>query len=139
MVLEGLGCADARCAAGSHYMAAEDAIRQFVARRHPGHADRLTDLVSTTMAGLSAQAWQGVSAQRLMAVAQLCGGCDCAHARRSGPVLTATKGRRESKENAMICCPRSTLLALATVALLAACASATVRAKAIAGSRRIRW
>lgn len=73
MVLEGLGCddPDARCAAGSHYMAAEDAIRQFVAARHPRHADRLTDLVSTTMAGLSAKARQGVSAKRLIAVARL--------------------------------------------------------------------
>jgi len=75
MVLEGLGCddPDARCAAAAHYQAAEDAIRHFVAQRHPEQAERVTDLVATTMAGLSAMARQGVSAGRLVAVAELAG------------------------------------------------------------------
>jgi TetR/AcrR family transcriptional regulator, repressor for divergent bdcA len=73
MVLEGVGCddPDARCAAAKLQQAAEAAIHQFVSQRHPAHADRVTDLVSTTMAGLSARARQGVSAERLTAVAML--------------------------------------------------------------------
>jgi TetR/AcrR family transcriptional regulator, repressor for divergent bdcA len=73
IVLEGVGCDDpeARCAATAYQRAAEDAIRTFVARRHPDEADRVVDLVGTTMAGLSAKARQGVSAQRLAAVAAL--------------------------------------------------------------------
>ena len=75
MVLEGLGCddPDARCAAAAHHQAAEEAIRRFVAQRHPEQAERVVDLVATTMAGLSARARQGVSAQRLVAVARLAG------------------------------------------------------------------
>ena len=75
MVLEGLGCddPDARRAAVALHQAAEEAIRRFVAERHPAQADRVTDLVSTTMAGLSARARQGVSAERLGQVAELAG------------------------------------------------------------------
>lgn len=75
MVLEGLGCddPDARRAAAAHHQAAEEAIRRFVAQRHPEQAQRVTDLVATTMAGLSAMARQGVSAERLAAVATLAG------------------------------------------------------------------
>lgn len=75
MVLEGLGCddPDARSAAAAYQQAGEAAIREFVARRHPEQAGRVTDLVATTMAGLSAQARQGVSTERLVAVAELVG------------------------------------------------------------------
>lgn len=75
MVLEGLGADDpeARSAAAACQAKAEDAIRRFVSDRHPEHADRLTDFVSTTMAGLSARARQGLSPGRLAAVATLAG------------------------------------------------------------------
>lgn len=75
MVLEGLGCddPDARCAAAAHHQAAVEMIRRFVAERHPGQAGRVTDLVATTMAGFSAMARQGVSEERLVAVAELVG------------------------------------------------------------------
>lgn len=75
MVLEGLGCddPDARRAAAALHQTAEEAIRRFIAQRHPAQADRVTDLVSTTMAGLSARARQGVGVGRLSEVAELAG------------------------------------------------------------------
>eukprot|EP01034_Spumella_vulgaris_P009896 gene9896-12556_t len=63
MVLEGTRSneAEAREAACVFHVAAQDAIRRFIAVRHPDEADRLADFVSTTMAGLSASARHGHS------------------------------------------------------------------------------
>jgi TetR/AcrR family transcriptional repressor for divergent bdcA len=73
MVLEGLGAddADARRAAMTCQAAAEESVRRFVQQRHPGQAECVTDLVSTTMAGMSARARQGLGVERLTAVATL--------------------------------------------------------------------
>jgi TetR/AcrR family transcriptional repressor for divergent bdcA len=75
LVLQGIGSEDqdAKLAAGRYYIAAQDAIRAFIAERHPEHADLLTDVVITAMAGLSAQARNGVSQQRLMMTARFSG------------------------------------------------------------------
>lgn len=73
MVLEGTRCNDleAREAACGFHVAAQDAIRNRIARHCPREADRLADFVSTTMAGLSASARHGQSLSRLLASAQL--------------------------------------------------------------------
>jgi TetR/AcrR family transcriptional repressor for divergent bdcA len=73
MVLEGTRCNDmeAREAACSFHVAAQDLIRNTIAQRCPQEADRLADYVSTTMAGLSASARHGQSLDRLLATAQL--------------------------------------------------------------------
>ncbi|PZQ65610.1 MAG: TetR family transcriptional regulator [Phenylobacterium zucineum] len=73
LVLEGVRCNDeaARAAAGAYALAAEDLIRAFVAARHPGQAQRVTDYVTTTMAGLSARAREGQGLERLLATARL--------------------------------------------------------------------
>jgi TetR/AcrR family transcriptional repressor for divergent bdcA len=73
MVLEGTRCndVDAREAACSFHVAAQDVIRNTIAQRYPQDADRLADFVSTTMAGLSASARHGQSLERLLATAQL--------------------------------------------------------------------
>lgn len=75
MVLEGTRCNDAqaRDAASSFHVAAQDVIRQAIAERYPQEADRLADFVSTSMAGLSASARHGQSLERLLATAQLAG------------------------------------------------------------------
>mgnify|MGYP003420989969 len=75
MVLEGTRSneAEAREAACVFHVAAQDAIRRFIAVRHPDEADRLADFVSTTMAGLSASARHGHSLERLEATARLAG------------------------------------------------------------------
>ena len=75
LVLEGTHSneAQAREAACVFHVAAQDAIRRFIAERHPEDADRLSDFVCTTMAGLSASARHGQSLERLEATARLAG------------------------------------------------------------------
>lgn len=75
LVLEGTRSNDptAREAARAFHDAAEDMIRAYIAARHPDHADRLTDFVGTTMAGLSAKARGGHDVDRLLATARLAG------------------------------------------------------------------
>lgn len=75
LVLEGIRCndAEAREAARVFYTAAEDTVRRYVAARHPDKAERVTDFVSTVMAGLSARARDGHDLERLLAVARLAG------------------------------------------------------------------
>ncbi|MDI3380030.1 TetR/AcrR family transcriptional regulator [Xenophilus aerolatus] len=75
LVLEGTRCNDeqARAAAGTFHVAAQQQIRDFIAQRHAEDADRLADFVSTTMAGLSASARHGQSLDRLLATARLAG------------------------------------------------------------------
>lgn len=62
-----------REAAGVFHINAEEAIRAFIAARHPEEAERLADFVSTTMSGLSAKARNGQSLERLLASARLAG------------------------------------------------------------------
>ncbi len=73
LVLEGTRCNDAtaRQAARAFSLAAEDAIRDYIADRHPGDARRLTDFVSTTMSGLSAKSRAGHDLPRLLESARL--------------------------------------------------------------------
>jgi TetR/AcrR family transcriptional repressor for divergent bdcA len=73
LVLEGTRCNDreAREAACVFHAAAEDMIRLYIAARYPEEAVRLTDFVSTTMAGLSAKARNGHGLDRLLASARL--------------------------------------------------------------------
>ena len=73
LVLEGTRSndPDAREAACLYHAAAEDMIRIYIAARYPGEAERLTDYVSTTMAGLSAKARNGHGLVRLLATARL--------------------------------------------------------------------
>lgn len=73
LVLEGTRCNDlnARQAALSINSAAEAAIREYVADRHPADAQCLADFVSTTMSGLSAKARNGHSLEQLLATARL--------------------------------------------------------------------
>jgi len=73
LVLEGTRCNDpeAREAAQAFHRAAEDTIRRYIAARHPGEAERLTDFVSTVMAGMSAKAREGYSADQLLATARI--------------------------------------------------------------------
>ena len=73
LVLEGTHCNDpeARAAACAAHAAAEDAVRRYIAARHPEKAACLTDFVSTTMAGLSAKARNGHGLDRLLATARL--------------------------------------------------------------------
>ncbi|MGH7104041.1 MAG: TetR/AcrR family transcriptional regulator [Acetobacteraceae bacterium] len=75
LVLEGVRCNDpeAREAARAFHAAAEDVIRRYIAARHPEEAERLTDFVSTTMAGLSAKSRNGHGLDRLLATARLAG------------------------------------------------------------------
>lgn len=75
LVLEGIRCndAEAREAARAYYNAAEDLVCAFVAARHPDKAERLTDFVSTVMAGLSARAREGQGLERLLATVRLAG------------------------------------------------------------------
>lgn len=75
LVLEGIRCNDqeAREAAGIFHVAAEDMIRVYIAARYPEEAERLTDFVGTTMAGLSAKARNGHSLDRLLTTARLAG------------------------------------------------------------------
>ena len=75
LVLEGTRCNDpeAREAACVFQAAAEDIIRCYIADRYPEEAERLTDFVSTTMAGLSVKARAGYGLDRLVAIAHLAG------------------------------------------------------------------
>jgi TetR/AcrR family transcriptional repressor for divergent bdcA len=75
LVLEGTRCNDleARAAARTFNLAAEELIRDYIAARHPAEADRLTDFVSTTMSGLSAKARNGHGLDQLLATARLAG------------------------------------------------------------------
>jgi len=75
LVLEGRRCDDpgAREAAAAAAAAGEEAIRRFVAARHPEEAARVTDYVTATMAGLSARARDGQAPDRLLATARLAG------------------------------------------------------------------
>jgi TetR/AcrR family transcriptional repressor for divergent bdcA len=75
MVLEGTRCndAEAREAAAAYHVAAQDFIRNAIAARCPQEADRVTDFVCTTMAGLSASARHGQGLDRLLASARLAG------------------------------------------------------------------
>lgn len=75
MVLEGIHCNDrpAHEAASELHTAAEDSIRAYIARRYPQDAERLTDFVSTLMAGLSAKARAGDSLARLQETVSLAG------------------------------------------------------------------
>ena len=73
LVLEGTRSndPDARAAACVFHVAAQEAIRDFIAKRNPRGADRLADFVSTTMAGMSASARHGQSLDRLLATARI--------------------------------------------------------------------
>ncbi|PYE30750.1 TetR family transcriptional regulator [Rhizobium sp. PP-F2F-G38] len=75
MVLEGTRSNDmaAREAACVFHTAAEQMIRAYIAARHPDQAERWSDFVVTTMAGLSARARMGQSLDRLLATAHLAG------------------------------------------------------------------
>lgn len=75
MVLEGTRCNDqeARDTALGFHIAAQDIIRNTIAERYPQEAERLTDFVCTTMAGLSASARHGQDLERLIATARLAG------------------------------------------------------------------
>lgn len=75
MVLEGTRSnePEARNAACTFHVAAQESIRSFIAERHPADADRLADFVCTTMAGLSASARHGQSLERLQSTARLAG------------------------------------------------------------------
>ena len=63
--------AEARAAACVFQAAAEKVIHAYIAERHPGDAERLTDFVSTTMTGLSANARRGDGLDRLLATAHV--------------------------------------------------------------------
>jgi TetR/AcrR family transcriptional repressor for divergent bdcA len=75
LVIEGTRCNDeeAREAARAFHLDAEETIRRYIAARHPQEAERLTDFVSTTIAGLSAKARTGHGVDRLLASARLAG------------------------------------------------------------------
>ena len=75
LVLEGTRCNDpqAREAAREYNLAAEGLIREYVAQRHPQHAQAVTDFVATTMAGLSAKARMGHGQEQLLATARMAG------------------------------------------------------------------
>lgn len=75
LALEGIHANDPEVseAARAANDAAEELVRSYIAARHPGEADRLTDFVCTTLAGLSAKARLGHSAERLLATAHLAG------------------------------------------------------------------
>ena len=63
--------AEARAAACVFQAAAEKVIHAYIAERHPDDAERLTDFVSTTMTGLSANARRGDGLDRLLATARV--------------------------------------------------------------------
>ena len=56
-----------------NYHAAETAIYDYIARRHPQSAQCVTDFMSTVMSGLSAKAREGHSIEQLCATAALAG------------------------------------------------------------------
>ncbi len=65
--------AEAREAACVLNRAAEETIRDYIAARHPDHAGKVTDFVSTIMAGLSTKARLGHDLEQLLATAGLAG------------------------------------------------------------------
>lgn len=73
LVLEGVRCndQDARASACVFHAAAEEMVRAYIAARYPAEAGRLTDFLSTTMAGLSAKARNGHGLDRLLTTARL--------------------------------------------------------------------
>jgi TetR/AcrR family transcriptional repressor for divergent bdcA len=73
LVLEGQRCNDpaARDAAAALNDAAVEAIRGFIAARHPGQAGPLTDYVVAVLTGLSTAARAGQGEERLLATATL--------------------------------------------------------------------
>lgn len=73
LVLQGTHCIDpeAREAACGFHVSALAFIRERIAQQFPEEADRVTDFVATTMAGLSASARHGQSLARLLATAQI--------------------------------------------------------------------
>lgn len=75
LVLEGTHCNDpeAREAACALHIAAENIIRDYIARQYPQDAVRLTDFMSTLMSGLSAKARAGDSLERLQETVRLAG------------------------------------------------------------------
>jgi len=75
MVIEGARCADrsARTAARTFLSAAQATLHRYIEARCPEDADRLTDYMSTVMAGLSATARDGHDLDRLLAAARLAG------------------------------------------------------------------
>ncbi len=75
LVIEGARCTDrdAREAAVCFLAAAENMLRSYIAARCPDNAERLTDYMSTVMAGLSANARNGHDLDRLRATARLAG------------------------------------------------------------------
>ena len=75
LVLEGTRCNDegAREAARALNLGAEAFIHDYIAARHSGAADEVTDFVTTTMTGLSAKARSGHDLPRLLATARLAG------------------------------------------------------------------
>ena len=75
LVVEGTRCIDgeAREAARTYNLAAEDVIRNYISKRHPSEADQLTDFVATTMFGLSAKARNGHTLDQLLATARIAG------------------------------------------------------------------
>lgn len=75
LVVEGLRSRDdsARAAARNLKDAAENAIRAYVADRHPAKAAQIVDFVATTMFGLSAKARDGHSLEQLLTTARMAG------------------------------------------------------------------
>ena len=75
LVLEGTRSndAEARDAACAFHIAAQDAIRSFIAERYPEGAGRVADFICTTMAGMSASARHGQTLDRLLSTAHLAG------------------------------------------------------------------
>ncbi|WP_404652443.1 TetR/AcrR family transcriptional regulator [Raoultella terrigena] len=75
LVLEGTHCNDpeAREAACELHTAAENSLRDYIARQYPQDAVRLTDFMSTLMSGLSAKARAGDSLERLRETVRLAG------------------------------------------------------------------
>ncbi len=74
-MLEGIHCNDpeAREAACALHIAAENIIRDYIARQYPQDAVRLTDFMNTLMSGLSAKARAGDSLERLRETVRLAG------------------------------------------------------------------
>ncbi|PWW03794.1 TetR family transcriptional regulator [Hoeflea marina] len=75
LVVEGTRSADdeAREAACVFQRQALEAIHGYIAARHPGEAQALTDFVGITMTGLSAVARRGQGLDRLLSTARLAG------------------------------------------------------------------
>jgi len=101
LVLEGTHCNDrvAREAAAAQRNAAERAIHDYIAARHPAEAERLTDFMATTMTGLSARARSGQEVERLLETARL-GAAAISEVLRGGeaPPAGAAAGRAATRQ-----------------------------------------